>query len=122
MLQCQTCYNQVKENASIFQANLLRCLTAKLLTIVLIVPLLFSLSCTQTHQPIKPCVQGAIVDQLHVLQPKQYFIQQTTQELEDYRFGVDPYSQTKHVAAQLSDQLAIARIYEHPDWVFGIGD
>ncbi|HUU65512.1 MAG TPA: hypothetical protein VMW37_05345 [Dehalococcoidales bacterium] len=64
----------------------------------------------------------AIADQLYIFQPNQDFIQQTTQELEDYRFGVDLYSQTKHVAEQLSDQLAMARIYEHPDWIFGIGD
>jgi len=34
----------------------------------------------------------AIVDQLYVLQPKQDFIQQATQELEDYGFGVDLHS------------------------------
>ena len=32
-----------------------------------------------------------------------------------------PYSQTKYVAEQLSDQLAMARIDEHHPWVFGIG-
>jgi len=37
-------------------------------------------------------------------------------------FTNEPYSQTKHVAEQLSDQLAMARIDEHHPWVFGIGD
>ena len=115
-------------------------------------------------------LKAAIVDQLYVLQPNQDFIQQTTQELEDYGLEVDlyqddeitvdlyrqlpglgykviifrthsgllgmegeiikrtclftnePYNQTKHVAEQLSDQLAMARIDEHHDWVFAIGD
>ena len=37
-------------------------------------------------------------------------------------FTNEPYSQTRHVAQQLSDQLAMARIDEHHPWVFGIGD
>ncbi len=37
-------------------------------------------------------------------------------------FTNEPYSQTKHIAEQLSDQLAMARIDEHHPWVFGIGD
>ncbi len=37
-------------------------------------------------------------------------------------FTNEPYSQTKHVAEQLSDQLAMARIDEHHSWVFAIGD
>ena len=37
-------------------------------------------------------------------------------------FTNEPYSQTKHVAEQLSDQLAMARIDETHPWVFGIGD
>ena len=37
-------------------------------------------------------------------------------------FTNEPYSQTKHVAEQLSDQLAKARIDENHPWVFGIGD
>ncbi|MBN2186093.1 MAG: hypothetical protein JW732_01420 [Dehalococcoidia bacterium] len=37
-------------------------------------------------------------------------------------FTNEPYSQTEHVAEQLSDQLAMARIDEHHPWVFGIGD
>lgn len=113
--------------------------------------------------------KAAIVDQLYSLQPNQAFIEQMTQELEDYGFEVDiyqgdevtvdfyrelpsygynriifrthsgllgsegeiikrttlftnePYSQTKHVAEQLSDQLAMARIDENHPWVFGIG-
>jgi len=36
--------------------------------------------------------KAAIVDQLYSLQPKQDFIQQTTQELEDYGFGVNLHS------------------------------
>jgi len=36
-------------------------------------------------------------------------------------FTNEPYSQTKHVAEQLSDQLAMARIDENHPWVFGIG-
>ena len=115
-------------------------------------------------------LKAAIIDQLYVLQPNQDFIQQTTQELEDYGLEVDlyqgdeitvdlyrqlpalgykviifrahsgllgmegeiiertclftnePYSERKHVAEQLSDQLAMARIDEHHPWVFAIGD
>lgn len=114
-------------------------------------------------------LKAAIVDQLYVLQPNEDFIEQTTQQLEDYGFEVDlyqgdeitvdlyrqlpgygheliifrahsgllgsegeiiertclftnePYSETKHVAEQLSDQLAMARIDEHHRWVFAIG-
>ncbi len=36
-------------------------------------------------------------------------------------FTNESYSQTKHVAEQLSDQLAMARIDENHPWVFGIG-
>lgn len=36
-------------------------------------------------------------------------------------FTNEPYSQTKHVTEQLSDQLAMARINENYPWVFGIG-
>jgi len=36
-------------------------------------------------------------------------------------FTNEPYSQTKHVTEQLSDQLAMARIDENHPWVFGIG-
>ena len=37
-------------------------------------------------------------------------------------FTNEPYSETKHVTEQLSDQLAMARIDENHPWVFGIGD
>jgi hypothetical protein len=37
-------------------------------------------------------------------------------------FTNEPYSEREHVAEQLSDQLAMARIDEHHPWVFGIGD
>jgi hypothetical protein len=37
-------------------------------------------------------------------------------------FTNEPYSQAKHVAEQLSDRLARARIDEYHPWVFGIGD
>jgi hypothetical protein len=37
-------------------------------------------------------------------------------------FTNEPYSQTKHVAEQLSDQLTKARINEHHPWVFAIAD
>jgi len=37
-------------------------------------------------------------------------------------FTNEPYSKTKHVAEQLTDQLAMARIDENHPWVFGIGD
>lgn len=37
-------------------------------------------------------------------------------------FTNEPYNQTKHVAQQLSDQLAMARIDENHPWVFAIGD
>ena len=36
-------------------------------------------------------------------------------------FTSEPYSETKHVAEQLSDQLAKARINEYHPWVFAIG-
>ncbi len=36
-------------------------------------------------------------------------------------FTNEPYSETRHVAEQLSDQLAMARIDENYPWVFGIG-
>ena len=37
-------------------------------------------------------------------------------------FTNEPYSETKHVTEQLTDQLAMARIDEHHPWVFGIGE
>jgi hypothetical protein len=37
-------------------------------------------------------------------------------------FTNEPYSETRHVAEQLGDQLAMARIDEYHPWVFGIGD
>ena len=37
-------------------------------------------------------------------------------------FTNEPYSETKHIAEQLSDQLAKARIDEYHPWIFGIGD
>jgi len=37
-------------------------------------------------------------------------------------FTNEPYSQTRHVAEQLGDQLAKARIDENHPWVFAIGD
>ena len=117
-------------------------------------------TCGPTGSSYPGELKAAIIDQLYVLQPNQDFIQQTTQELEDYGFEVDlyrqlpglgykviifrahagllgmegeiiertclstnePYSETKHVAEQLSDQLAMARIDEHHPWVFAIGD
>ena len=127
-------------------------------------------TCGPTGSSYPGELKAAIIDQLYVLQPNQDFIQQTTQELEDYGFEVDlyqgdeitvdlyrqlpglgykviifrahagllgmegeiiertclftnePYSERKHVAEQLSDQLAMARIDEHHPWVFAIGD
>jgi len=37
-------------------------------------------------------------------------------------FTNEPYSERKHYAEQLGDQLAMARIDEYHPWVFGIGD
>ena len=37
-------------------------------------------------------------------------------------FTNEPYSETKHATAQLTDQLAKARIAVNHPWVFGIGD
>ena len=37
-------------------------------------------------------------------------------------FTNELYSETEHVAQQLSDQLAMARVDEYRPWVFGIGD
>jgi hypothetical protein len=127
-------------------------------------------TCGPTGSSYPGELKAAIIDQLYVLQPNQDFIQQTTQELEDYGLEVDlyqgdeitvdlyrqlpalgykviifrahsgllgmegeiiertclftnePYSERKHVAEQLSDQLAMARIDEHHPWVFAIGD
>jgi len=115
-------------------------------------------------------LRAAIVDQLYSLQPNEAFVNEVTNQLEDYGFEVDlyqgdevtvdlygrlpdygheliifrahsgllrskgeriertclftnePYSEMKHVAEQLSDQLAKARIDEYHAWVFGIGD
>jgi len=36
-------------------------------------------------------------------------------------FTNEPYSQTRHVTQQLTEQLAMARISEHYPWVFAIG-
>ena len=36
-------------------------------------------------------------------------------------FSNEPYSQTRHVTEQLTEQLAMARISEHYPWVFAIG-
>ena len=36
-------------------------------------------------------------------------------------FTNEPYSETKHITEQLTDQLAMARIDENHPWVFGIG-
>ena len=36
-------------------------------------------------------------------------------------FTNEPYSQTRHVTQQLTEQLAMARISEHHPWVFAIG-
>ena len=136
---------------------------------LLIVWLVSLPACNQAYNLSSNSLKAAIVDQLYNLQPNQAFIEQTTQELEDYGFEVDlyqgdevtvdfyrelpsygykliifrahsgllgsegeiikrttlftnePYSQTKHVAEQLSDQLAMARIDENHPWVFGIG-
>jgi len=144
---------------------------AQLLMLVLLIVWLVSLpGCNQTHNSPSNSLKAAIVDQLYSLQPNEAFIEQATQELEDYGFEFDlyqgdevtvdlyrqlpgygyeliifrahsgllrskgeriertclftnePYSQTKHVAEQLSDQLAMARIDEYHPWVFGIGD
>lgn len=37
-------------------------------------------------------------------------------------FTNEPYSETKHITEQLTDQLAMARIDENHPWVFAIGD
>lgn len=37
-------------------------------------------------------------------------------------FTNEPYSEMRHVAEQLGDQLAMARMDEYHPWVFGIGD
>lgn len=163
----------------------MRYFTAKLLTIILIASFLFLFSCAQpASQPVIPpasspndattpssdLLKAAIIDQLCVLQPNQAFLNQITQELEDYGFEVDlyqgdeitvdlyrslpnldykliifrahsgllsgqgevvnktslftnePYSETKHIKEQLSDQLARARIDKNHPYVFSIRD
>jgi len=162
----------------------MRHFTAKLLTIILISAVLFSLSCSASsnppnHVPSPPTnspnpppdlPRAAIIDQLCVLQPNQTLLDQLTQELEDYGFEVDiyqgdeitvdfyrslaepgykliifrahsgllsgegevvnktslftnePYSETKHIKEQLSDQLAMARIDKNHPYVFSIRD
>lgn len=163
---------------------MMRHFTAKLLTIILISAVLFSLSCSASsnppnHVPSPPTnspnlppdlPRAAIIDQLCVLQPNQALLDQLTQELEDYGFEVDiyqgdeitvdfyrslaelgykliifrahsgllsgegevvnktslftnePYSETKHIKEQLSDQLAMARIDKNHPYVFSIRD
>ena len=141
-----------------------------LLVTLIIIELVLLPACSQVPSTPTGPAKAAIIDQLYVLQPNQDFIQQTTQELEDYGLEVDlyqgdeitvdlyrqlpglgykviifrahagllgmegeiikrtclftnePYSERKHVAEQLSDQLAMARIDEHHPWVFAIGD
>jgi len=159
----------------------MRYITARLLSIALIASLLFSLSCTQLAKPpaspsndattpSSDLLKAVIIDQLCVLQPNQAFLNQLTQELEDYGFEVDlyqgdeitvdlyrnlpnldyrliifrahsgllsgqgevvnktslftnePYSETKHIKEQLSDQLARARIDKNHPFVFSIID
>lgn len=163
----------------------MRYFTAKLLTIILIASFLLLFSCAQpASQPATPpaspsndaatpssdLLKAVIVDQLCVLQPNQAFLNQITQELEDYGFEVDlyqgdeitvdlyrnlpsldykliifrahsgllsgqgevvnktslftnePYSETKHIKEQLSDQLARARIDKNHPYVFSIRD
>jgi hypothetical protein len=141
-----------------------------LFILVLVIVWLVSLpACNQADDSSGNSLKAAIIDQLYNLQPNPDFIQQTTQELEDYGFEVDvyqgdevtvnfyrelpsygydliifrahsgllgsegeviartclftnePYSQTRHVTEQLTEQLAMARISEHYPWVFGIG-
>ena len=145
-------------------------LTGRLLILALLIVWLVSLpACNQADDLSTDSLKAAIVDQLYSLQPNPAFIQQTTQELEDYGFEVDvyqgdevtvnfyrelpsygydliifrahsgllgregeiikktclfsnePYSQTRHVTEQLTEQLAMARISEHYPWVFAIG-
>ena len=83
----------------------MRHFTARLLAIVLISALLFSLSCcapakpsndvpqppTNSPNPPPALPRAAIIDQLCVLQPNQALLDQLTQELEDYGFAVDIY-------------------------------
>jgi len=84
----------------------MRHFTARLLTIILVISLLPLFSCTQpASQPVFPpsnppddvpkpppdLPRAAIIDQLCVLQPNQTFLDQLTQELEDYGFEVDIY-------------------------------
>jgi len=162
----------------------MRHFNARLLAIVLISALLFSLACctpakpsndvpqppTNSPNPPPALPRAAIIDQLCVLQPNQALLDQLTQELQDYGFAVDiyqgdeitidfyqslpgpgykiiifrahsgllsskegvvnktslftnePYSETKHVKEQLSDQLAMARIDKNHPYVFSIRD
>lgn len=163
----------------------MRYFTAKLLTIILIASFLLLFSCAQpASQPAIPPAsppndaatpssdlpKAVIIDQLCVLQPNQAFLNQLTQELEDYGFEVDlyqgdeitvdlyrnlpdldykliifrahsgllsgqgevvnktslftnePYSETRHIKEQLSDQLARARIDKNHPYVFSIRD
>jgi hypothetical protein len=65
------------------------------LAIVIIISLLFSLSCTQPVNPPettpKAATKAAIIDQLYNLQPNKVFIGKVTQELEACGFEVDLY-------------------------------
>jgi len=64
----------------------------QLLTLVfLIVWLVLLPACNHAHNSPTNSLKAAIIDQLYVLQPNQDFIEQTTQELEDYGFEVDLY-------------------------------
>jgi len=67
-------------------------LTGRLWILTLLVILLLWLpACHQGDELPADSLKAAIVDQLYSLQPNLAFIQQTTQELEDYGFEVDVY-------------------------------
>jgi len=116
----------------------------------------------------KPEARAAIIDQLYTIQPNPAFIEQMTQELEDYGFKVDvyrgdavtvdlyrklptygykliifrvhsgllgvdpkvvnrtwlftaePYSKTRHVTEQLTDQVTYAKTSDEAPWIFAI--
>jgi len=66
-------------------------LTWLLILALLIVWLVSLPACNQSPDSSTNSLKAAIVDQLYSLQPNPAFIQQVTQELEDYGFEVDVY-------------------------------
>ena len=84
----------------------MRFIKVQALVIVIIISLLFSLSCTQPVNPPETPPKAAIIDQLYSLQPNEAFISKVTQELEACGFEVDLY-QADEVTVALYQSLPV---------------